>query len=616
MLVLWQIDTGNKQFLPHMAATIQNVVVSPSGSSYGIQLGDNSAMVLSTAELEPTANVAGVQACVIGMENSPDTQVERLQGDVYWPPVVQRTPAAISPTDPTKLLLGVGQQQAIDPKKPAVVNAPFLQTYDLGSGHNISRQSLARSNVTNLNVTPSALPVSEPRITHLQMSYDGKWLATLDHWIPPVKDLEHLYVPGLDLEIERQRRREVFLKFWQWHDKSKTWALVSRIDAPHGLEGEFSGAGKVTDLVADPTDIRFATIGEDNVVRTWTTRTRKRDGIVVRDEDGNDFRNWACQHATPLCKSELPDSPTSSPLDFHGCLAFSEDSSVLAAATTSSPSTIYLLDTYTSTVSHTIASSTPVIKLGFLSQYLIILSTTTLTVHNLVSQTMHYGFTLSPALTTLTHLQKTSMFHLAISPTSQTLAIALPSASFSKLGKPTPWKDRGSVKEPTLQDQASELYVFGLDSYLPLLQRKMSTFITALLPSTGTNGFVLLDAAAEICTVMKKGGMGITGTARSVSALRLEGISDKVHGAIVDEQTHEDEDEDMDDLEEEALKKANDEDQEEEEEETRNGQEKVVTKEELAAVFDIGPAFALPSVEELFYRVVGLWDVKGEGGGS
>ncbi len=62
------LDTGKHQFLPHMSATIQNVVVSPSGSSYAVQLADNSAMVLSTAELEPTANISGIQANTIQIE--------------------------------------------------------------------------------------------------------------------------------------------------------------------------------------------------------------------------------------------------------------------------------------------------------------------------------------------------------------------------------------------------------------------------------------------------------------------------------------------------------------------------------------------------------------------
>ena len=51
-----------------MSATIQNVVVSPSGTSYGVQLADNSTMVLSVAELKPTANIAGIQACILDYE--------------------------------------------------------------------------------------------------------------------------------------------------------------------------------------------------------------------------------------------------------------------------------------------------------------------------------------------------------------------------------------------------------------------------------------------------------------------------------------------------------------------------------------------------------------------
>ena len=73
----------------------------------------------------------------------------------------------------------------------------------------------------------------------MKISHDGNWLATVDEWVPPMRDLEFLSHQGKDVERERQLRREVFLKFWQWNKENDTWKLVSRIDAPHTLVSKF-----------------------------------------------------------------------------------------------------------------------------------------------------------------------------------------------------------------------------------------------------------------------------------------------------------------------------------------------------------------------------------------
>jgi NET1-associated nuclear protein 1 (U3 small nucleolar RNA-associated protein 17) len=232
VLVLWQLDTGKQQFLPHMSATIQNVVVSPTGTSYAIQLADNSAMILSTAELEPTANIAGIQTSVLESEEPLEAQVQKIEELSWQPLLVQRTPAIINPTDPSKLLLVVGQQQEVSATKPLVMSNPYLQTFDLGSGHNLYRQALTRTSITNIDAAPSANRISEPRVTHMKISHDGKWLATVDEWTPPAREYDFLKHRGSSVAIEQQHRREVFLKFWQWSQESGMWELVSRILAP------------------------------------------------------------------------------------------------------------------------------------------------------------------------------------------------------------------------------------------------------------------------------------------------------------------------------------------------------------------------------------------------
>merc|ERR1711977_617837 len=136
----------------------------------------------------------------------------------------------------------------------------------------------------------------------------------------------------------------------------------------------------------------------------------------------------------------------------------------------------------------------------------------------------------------------------------------------------------GAVALPTIRDPASlrtatsELVVFHQDSREPQLKEAFSTLITALLPALSSEGFLVLDTAAEISSVIKKGTQNITMLAQSTSALQLDATQDG---------------------------------EDDEENDTP-----VVPQQKLAEIFNIGPAFALPPLEEMFYQVADLFAAK------
>lgn len=564
-----------------MGSTIQNVVVSPTGASYGVQLADNSTMVLSVVDLLPTANIAGLQANVLTAEDSIDSSVWRVTGEVLDPVLMQRTPAAISPADPSRLILGVGGLQEVSHSQPLSASAPFLQTYDLASGRNISRQALTRTNLTSVVATPDAYRVSEPRVIHMKLSYDGKWLATVDEWMPPKKDVKFFSQKDVDLDVERLNRREVFLKFWQWSEEEQTWELVSRINNPHAFEDE-AGAPRILDLAVDPSSLRFSTIGEDGFVRTWTTKSRKRDGIIVRSSKGIALRNWHCQHATSTGKTELvnPSDKPHAPI-LNGSAAFSEDGSLLAAAS-GIDGILHLIDPETGTIrsTRTLMFTGAVLSIAFLDQNLIVLSDKLL-VHDLVSDVTRYSIALSTPFTSLSTSQKCEMVHLATDVKSHTFAIILPTR-----------RKRGGEG---LISYLSELAIFNPDNRVPVLQERFSTVVTALIQNTDSEGYLALDSLAEIHTVVKKGTQTLTTLARSEAALGIDKINDKPVARIRVE----------DDGEEEALLTSIDEkdvDADADDDETP-----VVTQQQLSEIFDIGPSFAMPPLEEMFYQVAGLF---------
>ena len=61
VLVIWQISTRFKQFLPHLPAPITSVSVSPSGTLYALGHLDNAVRIISGAGLGIKCVVQGLQ---------------------------------------------------------------------------------------------------------------------------------------------------------------------------------------------------------------------------------------------------------------------------------------------------------------------------------------------------------------------------------------------------------------------------------------------------------------------------------------------------------------------------------------------------------------------------
>lgn len=443
VLVLWQLETGKQQFLPHLTAEVERIVVAPNGTQYALQMGDNSIMVISTTELKPIANFAGLQLPI---------RVESADDYITLP----KTTAVIDPSSPNHLLLTVPASQ---PKTFAdITTRPFLQTFDIRTSRHVSRQALTRNNVTDFSLGPEKTVIDPPDVNLLALSADGKWMASVDEWIPPATDLSHTVgrTTGeerdvhdlLEAKQQQERRREVYLKFWRWDADQELWTLSTRADAPHARSAGAdagSGAGRVLALKADSSSGCFATLGEDGVVKFWRMRTRMRQGVPIKDENGQIVVEWICKHSVPLhIAVEIPAGRADSALDFDeddevkepesdamelveeqedtmpyvpdrlveqdqslfildATLSFSPDGSLLAVGTvsgaTSEPSPlIHFISTTTGEITATktgiSAPDEELLATAFLDRYFIALSQHAVRVWNLIDDSHHYTLAL------------------------------------------------------------------------------------------------------------------------------------------------------------------------------------------------------------------------------
>ena len=466
-MVIWQLDSGRKDFLPHLGAPIENIVVSPTGSSYALHVADNSVMILSTADMSPTFSVAGIQTPSTGKHHLPSLITADL---LSKPAKSERTvaPTCVCPGKPGQILLAVPAYSSFRTSTPNTFSSPYLQTIEIESGSQLYKQAIARTNVTVMNMGPGGNMIEEPNVTHLACSQDGKWLATVDEWVPPKTDNTNLaFDEGQEMH-EQSRRREVYLKFWSWSTDTKLWQLVSRIDKPHTLE--YQRAARIVALSSNPHSNNFTTLSENGVLKSWSPHTRTRNNLPVQTPSGP-LVNWKCSYSISL--------PTATPV---GHLAFSADASVLALGTPSSP-LIHLINALDGTIESTLPGlfTPPLLSLAILGRHLILLSST-LQVYDLVSATHVSSISLPFPSPAPLHLLK-RYCHLAVCEKDNTFAATIPARSAEK------------------DLFGARIAVFRPNSTDSLLIKELKNSVTALLPAEPGPGFYALDSGAGVQTV-------------------------------------------------------------------------------------------------------------------
>ena len=570
---------------------MESIVVSPTGSSYSVRLADNSAMVLSTSELKPTFSTTGIQIpsnlalpkpIGAGLPAPPNVSVPEGTTTV-------RIPAC---TSSGHLLLAVPPSVSSRQTVHTARNPSYLQTFDIGGCSQISRQALTRTKITTLNMGPESNIIEEPSVTHIQLSHDGQWLATVDVWMPPKSDLARFAFDRERIIEEQIFRQEIYLKFWSWNDDTKVWELISRIDNPHASQnGDPYQRGRVLELVSNPNAVGFATVGQDGIVKSWRPAIRRRHGLEVRGKDGSNLRSWYCKHAIHL-ESTLPR-------DIRGAkLSYSQDGSVLALGLqTTFQSPIYLLETLGGSIRsvQTGLYSGPLLGLGIIHKYLITLSDD-LCVWDLVTDERVCGIQLKSHILPLDRRANTT--HLAVDAPNGIFAIAVPDVR----------DDPTSLTEPR-----SQIAIFDPINASPLFTTSLRSPVTHLLPATRRKAFYIINPAAEIRTLALK--QPAASLATSLSKLDEEAPSSRGLSDIFGSWKRPDNTE-KDGAHATGFLASNTFDNNHtltQERQPRimqkdDAADVVVSQDRLAEVFDVAPAYALPPVTELFEQVASLYN--------
>ncbi|KAF9486317.1 WD40 repeat-like protein [Pholiota conissans] len=271
VLVLWQLHTGKKEFVPRLGAPISTVSILSSRSAeeeYLIGLADATYTFISSATLKVTRSYSRIKI------------------------------------DPTHShLLTSSSKMNFAP----IAIQPRTSTLVLPSSHPSSLQIYSPSGSTlvgELEVSPSNRvsrrddkPLIPAFVETAVISPSGGWMATID-----------------SREGDCGFHDEVYLKFWSWDKHRNNWVLNTRIDRPHGTE-------RVTDISFSPDEtsgLLLVTTGRDGRIKVWRLWSRR---IASGSTTPAGPENIWVSSMTITYRSEIPSS-----------LSWSPDASLFAVA--------------------------------------------------------------------------------------------------------------------------------------------------------------------------------------------------------------------------------------------------------------------------------------------
>lgn len=254
VLVIWQLHSGKKEFVPRVGSPIKSVVVSRSSAAeeeYLLGLADASFAFVSSATLKLSRVFSRIKLDPVTSSS--------------WASSSSATPLAVHSLSSTLIL-------------PSS-HPSSLQTYSPSSSTLVAELEVSPSN----RVSRQEEKMLEPsRVERVVISQSGEWMATIDR-----------------REGDESFRGEMYLKIWWWDKKSAFWILNTRVDRPHGLN-------KVTSISFSPSDdIQLVTTGEDRNVKTWRIRSTK-------DKKGNVEVSWTSRSSFGF-RLEMPRDSAWSP---------------------------------------------------------------------------------------------------------------------------------------------------------------------------------------------------------------------------------------------------------------------------------------------------------------
>ncbi|KAJ3919644.1 WD40 repeat-like protein [Lentinula edodes] len=255
VLVIWQLHSGKKEFVPRLGAPIQTISITKTlhaGEEYLLGLNDATFVFVSASTLRISRSYSRIK--LFPSDNSSSSK---------------SVPLAVHPNSSTFI---------IPSSHPSSV-----QMFSFASSKIVSELEISPSNRVSRR---EEKPVEPSRVECTEISSSGDWMASIDTRAPP-EDFQG----------------EVYLKIWHWDQRTSLWILNTRIDRPHGLH-------KISAMSFSPRpragqESYLVTTGGDGAVKTWRLRSDRE-----KSQEGEGF--WIARSSFSF-RNEVPSHVSWSP---------------------------------------------------------------------------------------------------------------------------------------------------------------------------------------------------------------------------------------------------------------------------------------------------------------
>lgn len=242
VLVIWQLHSGKKEFVPRVGAPIAHISVArqTEGEEYLLGLADASFVFINSGSMKISRSIARVK---LGMCTSSLLIACVLIG--ILDPSLSFGHASSSMLTP--LAMHASSSTLIFPSS----HPSSLQIYSPSTSKLISELEVSPSNRVSRRDEKALEP---SRVERAVISDSGEWMVTID-----------------TREADESFRGEVHMKIWWWDSKAGFWILNTRVDHPHGSHRVSAVSFQPRNKGQD--NSLLVTAGEDENIKTWRIRT-------------------------------------------------------------------------------------------------------------------------------------------------------------------------------------------------------------------------------------------------------------------------------------------------------------------------------------------------------
>lgn len=451
VLVLWQLTTGRPQFLPRLNGEISSIVVDPSSELYALRLAGSEILVLSSIDLLSRLQISGIK---------------------YQPPaelITNKKTAAVATAQQQQPPIPVCTFAIHPHTKHIYLPLPFsslIQIYDIDREEQVGMISVAPALQTGKVRTESS--IKDPQITHINFSYDGKWMATVDEYTPPSID-----------RLLSKDDKEINLKFWRYKESNNSWVLTTRIAAPHGNKKNI-----VNLIPAGPSFHRghaFLTTSENGGLRLWMPQQVAKDDENVNevDNNSNNKKNDLIPYKSSVNYTLTWSVRRSLGGRLHNpesiAVVWSSDGSAIFLAY---GKTVYVINARTFEICSTLpnVSETPVQKMAVMGSKLVIISQSRITVYDLIQCLESWTVAVDMSVSNAYNLVGIENSPNSVANGPKTFAVGV---------------NNMSAKKNSLN---SRVYIFSIDSPVPVHVEQLKSTIISIQPVSGSSeSFEIMD---------------------------------------------------------------------------------------------------------------------------